>query len=196
MSDPLEIAAALFGVISVTLFVRQNVWAWPTGVVNVGLYTLVFYRAKLYADMGLQVVYVVVSLYGWYQWLHPGQGREELPVTRVSPREGILLGLATGAGGWFMAHTLATHTDAALPYWDSATVAMSLCAQWLLTRKKIENWALWIVADVVMVGIYLAKALVLTAGLYVVFTVLAVLGLRSWARSLAAGGAAVPRAVA
>ena len=185
MSDPIEIAAVVFGVISVVLFVRQNIWAWPTGVVNVGLYIVVFYRAKLYADMGLQVVYVVVSLYGWYQWLHPGAGRRELPVTRVSLREGALLAAATLATGGFMAHNLATHTDAALPYWDSATVAVSLAAQWLLTRKKLENWILWIVADLVMIGIYLAKALVLTAGLYVVFTVLAILGLRAWRKSLA-----------
>lgn len=184
MTDPLEIAAAVFGVISVVLFVREHVWAWPTGIVNVGLYIVVFYRAKLYADMGLQVVYVVVSLYGWYQWLHPGEGRKELPVTRVSFREGAILGLATLATGGFMAHTLATHTDAALPYWDSATVAVSLAAQWLMTRKKIENWVLWIAADLVMIGIYLVKALILTAGLYAIFTVLAILGLRAWRKSM------------
>lgn len=186
MTDPLEIAAAVFGVISVVLFVREHVWAWPTGIVNVGLYIVVFYRAKLYADMGLQVVYVVVSLYGWYQWLHPGEGRKELPVSRVSLGEGVILGLATLATGGFMAHTLATHTDAALPYWDSATVAVSLAAQWLMTRKKIENWVLWIAADLVMIGIYLVKALILTAGLYAIFTVLAILGLRAWRHSMAA----------
>lgn len=188
MTDPIEIAGAVLGVICVVLFVRQNVWAWPTGIVNVGLYIVVFYRAKLYADMGLQVVYVVVSLYGWYQWLHPGEGRRELPVTRVSLREGVILGLVTLATGAFMAHTLATHTDAALPYWDSATVAVSLAAQWLMTRKKLENWMLWIGADLVMIGIYLVKALHPTAALYAVYTVLAILGLRTWRKSMASSG--------
>ncbi|HYK41839.1 MAG TPA: nicotinamide mononucleotide transporter family protein, partial [Thermoanaerobaculia bacterium] len=83
---PLETFAALFGAVSVYLSVRENVWSWPTAIVNVTLYILVFLRAKLYADMALQVVYIVISVYGWNQWLHGGAGRSTLPVTRITRR--------------------------------------------------------------------------------------------------------------
>jgi hypothetical protein len=93
--NPLETVAALFGIISVYLSVRQNIWSWPTAIVNVGLYTFVFYQSRLYADMGLQVVYVVISFYGWYQWLYGGQGHTELKVS-VTPRK---LGIALAGLG-------------------------------------------------------------------------------------------------
>src|SRR6476620_599601 len=88
---PFEIVAAVFGVISVFLSVRQNIWSWPTAIVNVGMYTVLFYQTRLYADMGLQVVYVIISFYGWYEWLYGGKGHTELHVSRTSRRLGILL---------------------------------------------------------------------------------------------------------
>src|SRR5258706_16390625 len=89
--DPLETAAVLFGIVSVYLSVRENIASWPTAIVNVTLYIFVFQRARLYADMALQVVYIVISLYGWYEWLHGGGGERRL---RVSPRTRRLRGLA------------------------------------------------------------------------------------------------------
>src|ERR1035437_10581176 len=84
--NPFEIVAAIFGVISVFLSVRQNIWSWPTAIVNVGMYIFVFFRSRLYADTGLQVVYVVLNFYGWYQWLYGGKNRTELPVSRTPAR--------------------------------------------------------------------------------------------------------------
>lgn len=180
----LEGVAFVFGVAGVWLTVRQNLWCWPVSLANVSLYAVVFFRARLYADVGLQGVFFVLCTVGWWRWLHPGPLSKELKVTRLASREAAALGAASLIGALGMGHFFATHTDAALPYWDSTTVAISLVAQWLLTRKILENWQLWIVADVMMVGIYLAKGLTPTAGLYALYTLLAVQGLRQWRRSM------------
>ena len=180
-----EILAVIFGIISVYLSTREHIWSWPTALVNVALYFIVFLEAKLYADMGLQVVYFALSLYGWYEWLYGGENRTELHVSRVTRSLGLkllLIGLASAA---ILGTILARFTDASLPYLDSATTSTSLVAQWMMTRKILENWAVWVVVDVVYVGMFIFKKLYLTAGLYGVFLVLAVMGFIQWKRSLA-----------
>jgi nicotinamide mononucleotide transporter len=179
-----EALGVLFGIVSVFLTVRENIWCWPTGLVNVGLFVIVFYEAKLYADMGLQVVYLALCLYGWYEWLHGGQARATLEVSRAPRAVLAALGLAGLAFSLLLGRFLARATDASLPFWDASTTGFSLVAQALLTRKWIENWVVWIVVDVVYVGIYVYKALYPTAGLYVVFLALAMLGLREWKATL------------
>lgn len=185
--NPYEAVGVAFGIAAVYLTVRENVWCWPLGLVNVGLFVLVFAQARLYADMGLQVVYIGLCLYGWYEWLHGGTNRGALAVSRA-PRKTIgLLALFGTAGAGLLGLALARHTDASLPFWDSSTTSFSLVAQLMQTRKWLENWIVWIVVDVVYVGIYVYKSLYLTAGLYAVFLVLAVLGLRQWEQSLRTG---------
>ena len=180
----LELAAALTGAISVWLSVRQNIWSWPTAIVNVVLYTVVFWDAKLYADMGLQVIYAVLSLYGWYQWLYGGAGRTELRVTRTPPRVAAILTLIAAAGSALLDTLLRHTTDAALPFMDSFLSSTSLVAQWMMTKKLLENWLVWIAVDVLYVGMFLFKGLYLTAGLYAVFLGLAVRGYLDWRRSM------------
>ena len=180
-----EVLAVVFGIVSVYLSTREHIWSWPTALVNVGLYFVVFYEAKLYADMGLQVVYFGLSLYGWYEWLYGGANRTELHVSRTSRPLGVRLltiGIVCAA---VLGTLLARFTDAALPYVDSATTSTSLVAQWMMTRKILENWAVWMAVDVVYVGMFIYKHLYLTAGLYTVFFVLAVMGYVQWKRSLA-----------
>jgi nicotinamide mononucleotide transporter len=184
--SPLELAAAATGAISVWLSVRQNIWSWPTAIVNVVLYTVVFWDAKLYADMGLQVIYAVLSLYGWYQWLYGGAGRTELRVTRTLPRVGAILTVIAAAGSALLGTLLRHATDAALPFMDSMLSSTSLVAQWMMTKKLVENWLVWIGVDVLYVGMFVFKGLYLTAGLYAVFLVLAVRGYVDWRRSMAA----------
>lgn len=182
--NPYEAWGVLFGIVAVYLTVRENIWCWPLGLVNVGLFVVVFWQAKLYADMGLQVVYIVLCSYGWYAWLHGGANRGALPVSR-SPRSTLgLLALLGAAGAGLLGLALAGHTDASLPFWDSSTTSFSLVAQFMQTRKWLENWIVWIVVNVVYVGMYVYKSLYPTAGLYAVLLVLAVLGLREWKQSL------------
>jgi nicotinamide mononucleotide transporter len=185
--SPVELIAAVTGAISVWLSVRQNIWSWPTAIVNVVLYAMVFWDAKLYADMGLQVIYAVLSIYGWYQWLYGGAGRTELRVTRTPPRLAAVLALIAAAGSALLGTGLRHATDAALPFMDSFLSSTSLVAQWMMTRKLLENWLVWIAVDVLYVGMFLFKGLYLTAGLYAVFLVLAVRGYLDWRRSMAVG---------
>lgn len=181
--DPLESTAVAFGIVSVWLSTRERMASWPTAIVNVALYFVVFRRAKLYADMGLQLIYLLLSCYGWYEWTFGGANRTALPVTRTSRRQATVLtgiGVASAAA---LGTLLARTTDAALPYLDSATAATSLVAQWMMTRKLLENWLVWVAVDVVYVGMFVGKGLWLTAGLYAVFLVLAASGYRQWLAS-------------
>jgi nicotinamide mononucleotide transporter len=186
--NPYEVVGVAFGAVAVWLTVRENVWCWPIGLVNVLLSAIVFAQAKLYADFGLQLVYVALCLYGWYAWLHGGADQSALAVARTP-------GLAWGAlafGGFAFAAGLGLflqrQTDAALPFWDASTASFSLVAQWMQTRKWIENWLVWIAVDVVYVGMYIVKGLFLMAGLYAAFLLMAVAGLLAWRRSLVATG--------
>jgi nicotinamide mononucleotide transporter len=183
--SPLELVAAITGAVSVWLSVRQNIWSWPTAIVNVVLYAVVFWENKLYADMGLQVVYAVLSLYGWYEWRFGGEGRTELRVTRTPRQLGALLTLIAAVGSALLGTLLRHTTDAALPFMDSFLSSTSLVAQWMMTRKLLENWLVWIFVDVLYVGMFLFKGLYLTAGLYAVFLALAVRGYLDWRRSMA-----------
>lgn len=184
--DPLELTAVAFGVLSVWLSTRQHIASWPTALVNTALYLVIFQRAQLYANSGLQGVYFLLSCYGWYQWKFGGADHSGVVVTRTSRRlAALLVTIAVGTTGllWFV---LTRFTDAALPWLDSATTATSLMAQWMMTRKLLENWIVWIAVDVVYIGMYASQGLRLTAGLYAAFLVLATLGYFSWRRSLQA----------
>jgi nicotinamide mononucleotide transporter len=181
-----EVLAVITGIISVYLSTRENIWSWPTALVNVALYFVVFYEAKLYADMGLQAVYFALSLYGWYEWLYGGENRTELHVSRTPKALGVRLAMIGVACAVVLGTLLARFTDAALPYIDSATTSTSLVAQWMMTRKILENWAVWVAVDVVYIAMFIFKRLYLTAGLYAVFLILAVMGYVQWKRSLTA----------
>jgi len=179
----LEVIAAAFGVISVYLSTRQNIWSWPTAIVNVALYTVVFYQGRLYGQMGLQPIYLALSVYGWYQWLHGGEQHTELRVSRAGPRLlGVLAVLSLVL--WLALAAVLRQTDAALPWLDALLTTTSLVAQWMMTRKILENWLIWIAVDVVYVPMFVSQGLYATAVLYAAFLVLAVLGYVEWRRSL------------
>ncbi len=185
-SSCLEAVAVIFGIISVYLSTRENIWSWPTALVNVALFSALFLESGLYSDTGLQVVYFVLSLYGWYEWLYGGAGRTAITVTRTSKRTWIVLG-GIGVVVWALLGTITSRLPGtALPYVDAATTTISLLAQWMMTRKLIENWLIWIAVDVVYVGMFIYKGLYLTAFNYGIYLVLAVMGYIAWKRSLAA----------
>ncbi|MBY0523289.1 MAG: nicotinamide riboside transporter PnuC [Gemmataceae bacterium] len=180
----LELVAALFGVVSVGLTVKQSVWGWPVGVVMVALYAVIFWRERLYADSGLQVVYFVLQIYGWYQWLHGGSAHDRLPVSRASGGLMLLLMLLGAVGSAGLGTALARWTNQDMPYLDSTIAAFSLVAQWMLARKLLQNWLLWIGVDLLAVGVYAAKGLYPTVVLYAIFLFLAAAGYVEWQRSL------------
>ncbi|MCJ8163962.1 nicotinamide riboside transporter PnuC [Pontibacter sp. E15-1] len=184
--DPFELIGVLTGVVNVWLATRQNIWAWPVGLVSVSMYVLVFYDARLYADMGLNAFYFITSLYGWYVWLYGGKGHTTRKVGHVHPRElATLIGLGvvfTLGLGYF----LDNYTDADLSYTDAATTAISLIGYWMMAKKQIENWVVWLVVDVLYVGVYFYKELYLTSFLYFIFLLLCIKGYRDWSRDLQA----------
>lgn len=180
----LEPVAVAFGIVSVFLSVREHIWSWPTAIVNVSLFFLLFFRAGLYSDMGLQLVYLTLSIYGWYTWLHGGAGRTALQVTRTPPRLWMTLGAVAVVVWGALAALTSRLPGVSLPWLDAATTTTSLIAQWMMTRKLLENWALWIVVDVVYVGMFMSKGLYLTALNYAVYFVLALMGWVAWRRAV------------
>lgn len=178
--QPLEIVGVILGLACVILTVRQHILCWPTGLGMVLLYIVIFYQAKLYSDMLLQVVYVGLQIYGWHAWLRGGPEQTPLAVSRLSPTGSIvwlLLGSVAAGGLGTVMHVF---TDASFPYVDAVATVASLVAQWLMGRKVLESWLIWIFVDLVSIGLYLAKELYPTAILYVVFLGLAAWGWHEW----------------
>ncbi|MEO5373445.1 MAG: nicotinamide riboside transporter PnuC, partial [Alphaproteobacteria bacterium] len=156
---PIEIIATLFGLASVWLTVRRNIWLWPTGLVMVALYAFIFYEARLYSQAVLQVIFVVLQVYGWHHWLRGGGGNEALPVSRLTWRQTLAWLGAAVAGAAVLGHAMDRWFDAAMAYPDAFITTLSLVSQWLLGRKVLESWLGWIVVDVVAIGVYLAQDL-------------------------------------
>lgn len=179
----LEAISFVTGAVCVWLTVRQSVWNFPIGIANVAVFFFVFLRTRLFLDAGLQVVYVALGFIGWYLWLYGGANRTKLRVTRTPRRRAIGVAVCFAAM-WASLYLLSRALGGASPLWDSLTTAMSLSAQWLLDRKHLESWWLWITVDVIYVPLYLSRGLYLTSGLYAVFLVMAVLGLLEWRRSM------------
>jgi nicotinamide mononucleotide transporter len=183
-ASPLEIVAVALGLICVWCYVRENMWAWPTGLLQPLLFAAVFYGAHLYADFGLQIVFAVVQVYGWWRWLHRDRGGHELAITRTSATHWGALAIFAVIAYPDMAWLIQQYcVDASMPWWDSAETVLSLVAQWLISHKKLENWLVWIVVDISSIPLYWIKGLHLTAGLYLVFLVLATLGFLAWRRT-------------
>ncbi|MGH8381891.1 nicotinamide riboside transporter PnuC [Pseudomonas sp.] len=179
----LELFAAVLGVIAVWLTTKQNPWCWPIGLVMVLLYSWIFFEVRLYSDMLLQLVYAVLQLYGWWQWTRPDSQHEARQVSHLDTQP-MLFGLGLGLlGSLALGAAMATWTDAAQPWLDAALTAFSLVAQLWMAQKRVQCWPLWIVLDVIFVGLFLYKALYLTAALYALFTLIAVQGWREWRRA-------------
>ena len=180
-----EVAGFIFGALNVYLTVREKIWSWPVGILNAALSAVVYYQSTLYSDFGLQFVYIAMSIYGWYHWLHGGSQRTELHVTRTTSSTASIL-VSAGMVGWLILYNITRHLpSASIPQVDSLLVSMSLVAQWMMTRKLRETWLLWIVINVGYVVMSEFKGLHLYAILAVVYGALAVLGHIEWTRSFA-----------
>jgi nicotinamide mononucleotide transporter len=179
----LEWTAAIITAISVYLAARENIWNWPTAIVSVAMYVVVYVRAGLYSDAGLQLFFLVISVYGWYEWLYGGAGHTQLHVSRASSRVWAVCA-AIGVVFWVLDGAVMSRLNGvAFPFIDAGTTTVSLIAQWMMTRKLLENWMLWIAVNVVYVPVLLMKHLYPTAALYAVLLLLAIKGLVDWRAS-------------
>ena len=175
----LESASFITGALCVWLTVKQNIWNFPLGLINVSTFCVVFFQSRLFADAGLQVVYFGLGVVGWYLWLHGGANRTPLKVARASAWELSLICIFVAASTVGLWMALATVGGSA-SFWDAVTTSISLASQWLLNRKRLESWIGWIIVDVIYVPLYIYKDLYLTAILYGLFLLMAVMGLRAW----------------
>lgn len=186
----LELVASIMVLVTVYLSTRENIWAWPTAIIAVTLYAIVFWDARLYAQVGLQVFFFGISVYGWYHWLYGGAGKTTLRVSRITPAVAGFVGAAWVAGTALLWWVLVSFTeDPAMPGLDAALSVASLLAQWLLSRKVLENWLIWVAADVAYVVLFVSQQLYFTTVLYLILTGLATKGYFDWRKSLHAGTA-------
>lgn len=181
----LEIAGVIFTLLNVYLLTKQRILAWPLGLIGVSIYTYVFFTAQLYSDFILHIVYMILNAYGWWYWSTGRQkNSQDLPVTSLSVADRWRWIFVIIPGFILWGYLMHVYTDAALPYPDAFTTVTSLVAQYLLARKKIENWILWIVVDVVAITIYSLKGLYPTSILYTILLALSIYGYISWSKTL------------
>lgn len=186
-----EWTAAIITAVSVYLQARENIWNWPTAIVSVVMYMVVYVKSGLYSDAGLQGYFLVTSVYGWYHWLRGGKGHSTLAVSRASARVWLWCAVL-GVAFWYVDASLMSQLKGvSFPWIDAGTTTVSLIAQWMITRKLLESWLLWIAVNIVYVPMLLSKSLYPTALLYTVLLVLAIKGFVDWRRSYRATLAAV-----
>ncbi|MER6945149.1 nicotinamide riboside transporter PnuC [Nonomuraea sp. NPDC000554] len=180
-----EILGFVTGALCVWLVARRHIANWPVGIANNVFFIVVFTQAGLYADAGLQIVFIALACFGWWTWARGGSPGQTLPVRRTSRVEWVWLLVSGAAGTAVLTVFLTRATDSTVPFWDALTTCLSLAATYGQCRKRLESWWLWIAADVVYIPLYAYKELYLNALLYVGFLTLCVLGLRSWQRDMA-----------
>ncbi|MFD7628313.1 nicotinamide riboside transporter PnuC [Streptomyces sp. NPDC059851] len=194
-----EVLGFATGALCVWLVARQHIANWPVGIANNVFFAVLFTQAGLYADAGLQIVFIALAAYGWWSWTHgggPGTAGA-LPVRRTTPTEWAALAAAGAVGVLALTLLLDRATDSTVPFWDALTTGLSLTATYGQCRKLVESWWLWIAADLVYIPLYAYKGLYLTAALYVGFLALCVAGLVGWRRTLpGAGGRTTAEAAA
>lgn len=178
----IEIAAALLGVINVLLVVRRSVWNYPFGIAMVSLYFFVFWDAKLYSDALLQIFFLLIQIYGWWAWVHADRVDHGVVVGWLSDRARFNWLAGTGLAILIWGTGMARFTDAAAPMADATIAGLSVSAQILQSLRKVESWVLWVTVDLLAVGLFAWRGLAVTSALYLLFLVLAVLGLFEWRR--------------
>lgn len=181
----LEIIAVAFGLTCVWFMKKESLLAFPFGIVNVLIYVYLFFVAKLYANAAINGFFFIMSVYGWYNWTRKDSHDGTLRISRCSGKELLINSFAVLVFFFIIWFVLKHYTQSTIPAWDAITTAVYIVAQWLLSRKKIENWILWISADTVMIGLCAWEGLYFSSFQYLVFTIIAVLGFREWRGKLA-----------
>ena len=180
----IELIAVAFGLVCVWCMKKESVWAFPIGIVNVLIYVYIFFVARLYANAAINGFFFIMSAYGWYNWTRKDSTDNTLRISRCGGRELLVNALAAIVFFIIIRVVLIKYTATEIPSWDAATTAVYMVAQWMLSRKKIENWILWISADSVMIGLCAWEGLYFSSFQYLVFTIIAVLGFREWRTKL------------
>ena len=182
----IELLGAVLGIAYIFFSIRQNIMTWPVGLLTSAIYVWVFFTSKLYADMGLQMYYVVISIYGWYEWLFGKQSNqtESLKVSRLTFRLGLVLAFVSLMIYTPIWYVLDNYTDSQVPVADAFLTSLSIVATWMLARKILEHWLVWIFVDAFSIGLFFYKGLIPTVILFAVYTVMAYIGFVEWKKEL------------
>ncbi|RLD49520.1 MAG: nicotinamide riboside transporter PnuC [Bacteroidetes bacterium] len=183
-SSILEAIAVFFGILSVWFAKKENILVYPTGIISVIIYIYICFFAKLYADTGINFVYFVMSIYGWYMWSRKDAEKYVLPISWCTKKDHMI---SAGMLVFFfvsLSYFLTNYTDSNVPIIDSTTTSIFIVGMWLMARKKIENWIYWIIGDIISIPLYFYKDLALTSIQFTVFLVLALLGYIEWRRKI------------
>jgi nicotinamide mononucleotide transporter len=179
-----EVCGALTGFLYLGFSIRQHYLTWPVGLINALFYLVVFYTSKIYADMSLQLYYIFISGYGWWSWHHSNDSGKTLSVSRTSLVLWMKLSIVSLLLFSFFAWILVRFTDTQVPFLDAIITALSIVATWMLARKKLEHWLIWVVVDAISIGMFVVKGLYPTTLLFLVYTVLAIYGFSEWKKEL------------
>lgn len=181
-----ELLGAILGILYIRFSIKQNILTWPTGLLTSLLYVFVFFKSALYAAMSLQVYYVVISFYGWYFWSKGKKSDNNSLISIRTTKKKIWIQLLAASIIIYavILFVLIRYSDSDVPFLDSLTTTFSIVATWMLAKKYIENWIIWIFVDFVSTGLYLYKNLWPTAILFLVYTVMAFFGYFEWKKNL------------
>ena len=182
----IEIFGAIAGIAYIYLSIKENILLWPVGLVTTIVYIYVFFVSKFYADMSLQVYYVFISIYGWYFWLKGKKDdkNDSLQISKLTKKLTFILLVITFVLFVVISQILVNFTDSPVPYWDAFTTAASIVATWMLAKKYLEQWLVWVVVDIVSLILYFWKGLYPTVVLFGVYTIMAVVGYYQWRKTL------------
>lgn len=180
----LEAIAVFFGLLSVWYAKQENILVYPTGIISVVIYVYICFGARLYADMGINAYYFIMSVYGWIVWSGRENNKPAVPISYSTRRENFYSLLLFIASYLVLFYSLKNHTDSDVPSWDAFTTAIFFVGMWLMAKKKVENWVAWIIGDLVSIPLYFYKGLILTSVQFMVFTALAIAGLISWMHAI------------
>ena len=175
----IETSAVFFGLLSVWYAKKEKIWLYPTGIVSIIIYIDLTFQYKLYGDMGIQVYYLVMSIYGWYFWIKGKGTQVPVPISRNNKQENLIVFLLF-VGSFLLIRFGLELTDSSVPTWDALTSALAIAGMWLMARKKIEHWIAWIIVDSISVPLYIYKGLPLTSFQFLLFTILALWGYLTW----------------
>lgn len=182
----LEWIAVTTGIISVWCSLKENILVYPTGIVNTVIYIYLAFSFKLYADMGVNFYYTIMSIYGWYYWLNTDGDEDQVPVTINSRRENIISTFIFIGSLATLIFVLKSFTDSDVPVWDATTTSFAILGMWLMARKKLESWIAWILTNLISIPLYFYKGLILTSFQFLIFTIIAVMGYFAWRKSMRA----------
>ena len=183
----LELFATICGFICVYLQTKEKILAWPFGIISVSIAAYIYFHSKLYSDFGLHIIYIFLNIYGWINWYSKRENHLPSPIIKLGKSSMMVVGSVIILTSLILGFVMTQYTDADLAYLDAFTTCGSLTAQFMLARKHLQNWLVWIVVDLVACPLYIYKGLYLFAFLFFAYLLICIKGYVDWRRNLSIG---------